>query len=138
MVADMLPDTESVNVLFSPRGKWLVTGTSDNYRLWTVDSWKEAARFDRPERFSRLPGFMAFSADESLVAATMTQSMIRIFQVDTGKLLVTLEPPTPQAFSDIQFTPDGKRLIVSTHGNRILIWEIQQVLDQLRVMRMEQ
>jgi WD40 repeat protein len=138
MVADLLPDTESVNVLFSPRGKWLVTGTSDNYRLWTVDSWKETARFDRPERFSRLPGLMGFPPDDSLVATTMTQSMIRIFQVDTGKLLLTLEPPTPQAFSDIKFTPDRKRLIVATHGNRILIWEIQRVLDQLKTMRMEQ
>jgi WD40 repeat protein len=81
---------------------------------------------------------MAFSPDDSLVAATMAQSMIRIFHVGTGKLLLTLEPPAPQAFSDIQFTPDGKRLIVATHGNRILIWEFQRVLDQLREMGMEQ
>ena len=97
IVADLLPDTESVNVLFSPRGKWLVTGTSRDYRIWSVDSWKEAARFDRPERFSNLPGIMAFSPDDSLVAAAMTQSRIQIFHMDTGKLLLTLEPPGPQS-----------------------------------------
>jgi WD40 repeat protein len=113
-------------------------GWSEDYRIWNVDSWKQAARFDRPERFSRLPGIMAFSPDDSLVAVAMTQSMIRIFNVDTGKLLLTLEPPAPQAFSDIRFTPDGKRLIVSTHGNRILIWEFQRILEQLRVTGMEQ
>ena len=137
IVADLLPDTESVNVLFSPIGKWLVTGSSEDYRIWSVDSWKEIARFDRPERFSRLPGIMAFSPDDSLVAATMDQRMIRIFHVETGKLLLTLEPPAPQTFTDLQFTPDGKRLIAATHGNRILIWEFQRVLDQLRIMRME-
>jgi hypothetical protein len=81
-------------------------------------------------------GVMAFSPDDSLVAAAMTQSMIRIFQVDTGT------PPVDPRASDatsiqrhsIHSGPETPDRV--THRNRILIWEIL-VLDQLRVIRME-
>ncbi|HYK87861.1 MAG TPA: hypothetical protein VE398_03780, partial [Acidobacteriota bacterium] len=90
----------------SPKGSWLVAGTSQDYRIWRTAPWEEMRRIPRAIRFSNLPGNMDISADETMIALLMNQKLIQIFQPETGKLLVSLEPPATEAFGALLFTPD--------------------------------
>jgi WD40 repeat protein len=133
-VADLVHDTPSVSVRFSPKGRWLVAGTSQDYRIWRTSPWEEMRRIPRAIRLSNLPGTMDISADETMMALLMNQKLIRIFQPETGKLLVSLEPPATEAFGALLFTPDQTKLLAATGGNRILIWELHKIREQLKAM----
>jgi WD40 repeat protein len=131
-VVDLVSGTPSVNVRFSPRGNWLVVGTSNDYRLWSVSPFQEVRRIPRPMVVSNLPGIMDISADESMMAVVINHRLIQIFEVASGKLLLSLEPPAPEVFNSLQFTPDQARLLATTHGNRILFWELRRIREQLK------
>jgi serine/threonine protein kinase/WD40 repeat protein len=133
-VADLVNDTPSVSVRFSPGGKWLVAGTSQDYRIWRTSSWEEIRRIPRTIRLSNLPGIMDIAADETMMALLMNQKLIQIFQPETGNLLLSLEPPATEAFSALLFTPDQTKLLAATHGNRIFIWELRRIREQLKAL----
>jgi serine/threonine protein kinase/WD40 repeat protein len=135
-IVNLARETPSVSVRFSPGGKWLVAGTSRDYRVWSVSPWKEIRRIPRPVVISNLPGIMDISSDDTMMALLMNHKLIQIFEVESGKLLLSLEPPAPEACSALQFTPDQARLLATTHGNRILIWELRRIREQLKRLRL--
>lgn len=133
-VAELAKETPSVNVRFSPGGKWLVAATSEDYRVWRIAPWEEVRRIPRQIKLSNLPGIMDISADETLMALVMNQKLIQIFDVESGRLMLSLEPPAPEAFGALQFTPDQTRLLATTSGNQILLWELHKIREQLNAI----
>jgi WD40 repeat protein len=136
-VATLLPGTESVNVRFSPDGRWLATGSSHDYRLWRTGLWTEAMRFERPKRFSHLPGTMDFSGDAGLLALMMDQSAIRIVHVSSGAEIATLRLGDPQAVVELRFSSDARRLAAATSTNQILIWELDRIRRKLHTLGLD-
>lgn len=114
----------------SPDGKWLATASGDpgqfgSARLWLAepDGGGKPAR-DLLESNDCVFA-VAFSPDSKLVAAAGADRAIRIWQVDTGKLLGTIEDHADWIF-DIDFSPDGKRLASASRDKTSKVFDVEK------------
>jgi serine/threonine protein kinase/WD40 repeat protein len=137
LVASLLPGSSAATVLFSPDSKWLVTGTSQDYRLWSVPSWREASKIERPPHFSNLPGRIVVSADGTILAAVMDQRSVRFFRVGSGDVVATFESDEPQSITALRFSPNRELFAVSTHANQIQIWNLERIRNELRHLKLD-
>jgi eukaryotic-like serine/threonine-protein kinase len=133
----LLPGSSTATALFSPDSKWLVTGTSHDYRLWSVPSWREASKIERPPRFSNLPGRMAICADGTILAAVMDQRSVRLFRVGSGDFVATFESDEPQAITALCFSPNRELFAAATHANQIQIWDLGRIRNELRRLKLD-
>jgi WD40 repeat protein len=131
VVTTLLPGTTSVRTHFSPDGKWLLTGSGTDYRLWSVGDWKETSQLKRLQ-FGGLPGIAGFSQDGELMAATLDHQTIRITQVRDSRVLAHLKTNEPVSFTDLAFDPDKARLVASTSARQIYIWELTAIFKELK------
>jgi len=131
IIQELLPGQTSVGVLFSPDGQWLATGSIDEYRLWSTQSWTSLMQVRRPTRFSHLPGLMAFDDSGEHLAMVIDSQTIGVYSQTLRRLLFTLKLQEPQGFSSIRFSGDGGRLAASTTANRIHIWNLSNIFREL-------
>ncbi|MEJ2146763.1 MAG: serine/threonine-protein kinase [Acidobacteriota bacterium] len=133
----LLPGKPAVGVAFSPDGRWLVTGSSEEYRLWDTSSWTNQMRIHRPSRFSHLPGLMAFSDDGRLLAVVIDNRTIGLYDPQRKRPVLALQLPDPQAFSALRFSGDGRCLGASTTARRIHVWDIKAILEALHPLGLD-
>jgi eukaryotic-like serine/threonine-protein kinase len=133
----LLRGSSTASAIFSPDSKWLVTGTSQDYRLWSVPSWREASKIERPPRFSNLPGRMAISADGTILAAVMDQRSVRLFRIGSGDVVATFESDEPQSITALCFSPNRELFAAATHANQIQIWDLGRIRNELRRVKLD-
>jgi WD40 repeat protein/class 3 adenylate cyclase len=105
------PATLDNNFWFSPDGKWLaIADCSGTVVVWDIGSGEEKLRFSGT---SACISGVAFSPDGELFAVNTGNRGLKILDFETGKELLTL----PGGF-DVEFTPDGTRLIVATEDEQ--------------------
>jgi serine/threonine protein kinase/WD40 repeat protein len=130
-VAKLLPGVRAVKVRFSPDNRFLLTGSSDDYRLWETGTWKEKWRIARPERFSHLPGEMAFASDARFAALALDHDIIEMVRTEDAEIIARFEVPESAAFTELAFTPDGEALIAATSYNQIHLWNLKLIWGEL-------
>ena len=59
------------------------------------------------------------------------RATVGLLEAATGKLLGALEPPGWQPTNEACFSPDGRYLIVATYLNRILVWDLVRLREEL-------
>jgi hypothetical protein len=119
-----LPIDSGTMVRFSPDGKWLMTA-NPTCRLWEVGTWRE-------ERLKIGGGGSSFSPDGRLVVVQDASRIIRLVETETGRTLARLESPDLCAVSGATFSPDGSRLVVTTHdGPAVHVWDLRAIRRQL-------
>ena len=92
---------------FSPDGKWLVSSTRETSRICEVGNWREVRQFDG--------FFQSFSPDGRLGIVLDTSNVLRLVEIETGRILARLERPDQQALKELSFSPDGSRLVGTTN-----------------------
>lgn len=130
-----LPGTAYARAMFTPDGKWLVTGTPTAYQFWKVGTWERGLHISRPGRNNTGP--MAFSADGRMMACMPEPLTVRLLDPNTGAELATLAPPTPTSVEDLCFSPDGTKLAVSTGTAAVYLWDLRLIRRQLREMNLD-
>jgi len=112
------PASLDSNLRFSPDGKWLVVSDCTG----TVAVWDAATGEKKLTLSSNLACIegVGFSPDGKLIAANSFRRGLKILDFETGQELLTL-PFTGGL--DVQFTPDGTRLIVAVEEETALVRE---------------
>jgi WD40 repeat protein len=131
-----LPTDGACALLFSPDGRWLLSGTSAEYCLWDAVSWTPRLRAARATQPNALEA-MAFSPNARVLAVTPTASSVRLLDIASGQELVTLEATDPWPISWLGFTPDASHLVVAGGTRFIHVWDLRLLRQKLAAMGLD-
>ncbi len=124
--------TSNVTCLaYSPDGKQLVTGSSDNTaKVWDSQSGREL--FTLKGHTNRV-GSVAFSPDGKRVVSgggdwpkdnEPLPGQVKVWDAQTGQELFSLPGHTDAVWS-VAFSPDGKRLASGSNDGTVKVWDVQ-------------
>ena len=81
---------------------------------------------------------MCFSPDGRQVAVVDADRAIRLVECETGRTLAKLETPDQCAVQAATFSPDGSRLVLTTHdGPAVHIWDLRAIRRHLSRMGLD-
>jgi len=107
-------------VTFSPDGKYPAVATSIGVTLLDPFSLAEIYSFDTTASMTSV----AFSPDGSLLASGSLDSTIKLWDVRSRTLVVTLEGHS-YAVSSIAFSPDGSLLASGSGDKTVKLWDVR-------------
>lgn len=95
--------------------------------VWDVKSGKEGAALrghkSDPDQGLMIAG-LSFSADGALLASTSYDKTTRIWEVASGKELLSI-PALKNGGAAVSFSPDGKRLAISDLNGSIQVFGLK-------------
>ena len=127
-----LPVPFDANVAFSPDGRWLLTSSPVEYRLWDVTTWQPRLTFARK---ATIHGLMAFSPDSRVMAISLQQSAISLFDVETGAELANIDALGLEF--PLEFGPDGGLLLTIAENDIVRLWDLRLIRQQLGQMGLD-
>jgi hypothetical protein len=109
---------------FSPDGKWLMTEEAVSSRLWEVGTWRMVRQIEGR--------FRCFSPDGRLAVVLDATKILRLVEIDTGRILARLESPDLNASGMATFSPDGSLLVVVGQDPQCVhIWNLPAIRHRL-------
>ena len=115
-------------IAYSPDGKWLATASGDPGQYGSAKLWlAEPDGGGKPVRDLFEGGdavfAVAFSPDSKTVAAAGADRAIRLWEVESGKLLSTIEDHADWVL-DVAFSPDGTRLASASRDKTSKVFDV--------------
>jgi WD40 repeat protein len=109
------------DVVFSPDGKHLLTGGSDNAaRLWDVATGKLVRSYEQSQWVSSVD----FSPDGKKIATAGKDGTAVLWDRATGKKLFVLKGHR-QWVNTVRFSPDGRHVATASDDGRFGIWSVE-------------
>jgi WD40 repeat protein len=126
LVTTLRAETSIFAIEFSPDGRWLAAGESDNtVRLWNVEMGEEAAVFLSPPpvpgRTTSFIWSLAFSPDGRFIAAGGSDGMLRIWSLENG-VVETEWRAHAKAVTSLAFRSDGQVLASGGVDAALRLW----------------
>ncbi|GAB4376184.1 MAG: NB-ARC domain-containing protein [Elainellaceae cyanobacterium] len=121
------------SVAFSPDGQLLATGdNNNNVCLWqTADGQPRLTLKGHTGRVWAV----AWSPDGQILASgSEDQKGVRLWDVETGSCLGTLQEDSNDAFKSVSWHPDGHILASCGNGNKIWLWDVRHK-ECLRILQ---
>ncbi|MBK9755375.1 MAG: protein kinase [Nannocystis sp.] len=109
-----------VHTIVAVPGQRQVVVSSD--RIAEVWDLEQGRRWPLPGHSLNL-SVIAVSGDGRRVATISRDNLVRVFERETGALQQTLAPRVPLG-NIASLSPDGERLVISTHDHRLLLWDL--------------
>jgi eukaryotic-like serine/threonine-protein kinase len=142
LVHRLPPESEGstqFHVLFSPDGRWLLTGGRSDCRLWRVGTWDPGPVIQRnhPGLFGGPGGPMAFSRDGRMLAIAHSQQQVQLYDLLGQRELANLIPPEARVISRLSFNHDGTQLAASTDKHIVQLWDLCLLRAELAALELD-
>jgi WD40 repeat protein len=116
---------------FSHHGHLLAAaGDGPNIVLWNASTTRMVRLLRRPDYqpgagyFAPATEAVAFSPDDRRLAAVGDDGVIRVYDLQTGKVRVLVRHLA--SLSDVDFSSDGRLLAAGDQAGRITVWNLEQ------------
>jgi WD40 repeat protein len=114
---------ESGNLIYSPDGKYLASGSwDDTVKIWDVDTFREAGTLIGHANY--VTG-VAYSPDGKYLASCSYDKIVKIWDMDTLKEIATLEGHADHVFC-VAHSPDRKYLASGSYDKTVKIWDFSK------------
>ncbi|MFO0956721.1 MAG: c-type cytochrome domain-containing protein [Isosphaeraceae bacterium] len=118
------------DIAYSPDGKWVATASGDPGQFGAATLFKVADDGTPNEPKDLVESTdavfsVAFSPDGKKLAAAGADRAIRVFEVETGKLLVTIEDHADWIL-DLAFSPDSTRLASASRDKTSKVFDVEK------------
>ncbi len=118
---------------FTPDGRFMATVGDKSARIWAVDGWKlhREMTIDPAPLLGDLHHIYInckFSPDGKILAVGATHGFVYLFDTATGELLRRFNK-SGQKTETVEWTKDGRHLLVAGHGTTIDFYRTAQLLD---------
>jgi hypothetical protein len=135
----------NAKVAFSPDSRWLGVGgarwfgvgDSARYRFFRTGSWTLGPQFDHGVENGIAP--LAFHPCGQIAAIRDShrswlqyRSRLRLVDLETGKVLASLEAPEDANTYELRFSPDGRFLAAGQTDYRVDVWDLARVFSHLK------
>jgi len=133
-VVETLEHPGTVNEIdFSSDGKYMATVGDKSARVWNVDDWSLhwESKIDEAPLLGDLRHIYIntkFSPDGSMLAVGGTHGFVYLYDVESGELLRRFNK-SGQKTETVEWTKDGRHLLVAGHGTTIDFFRTAQLLD---------
>jgi WD40 repeat protein len=118
------PNATVSSVAYNPQGTRLASGEKNGViHLWTIDDWGHYQLRHTIQASQRDVWAIAISPDGQTLASTALDRRVRLWDVETGACLQSLDLPDTHART-ISFDPQGTRLAVAQVNGNIRLWNI--------------
>jgi WD40 repeat protein len=131
LVKDLPIDFEAA-VAFSPDGKWLVTCSNVEYRVWEVGTWKELRTMPRNVDWTAP---IPISGDSLTMAITPQAGGVELVDPGTGDDLVTLDDLDREI--PLELSRDGAQLVTICHDGTLRLWDLRRIRAELAGMGLD-
>jgi WD40 repeat protein/energy-coupling factor transporter ATP-binding protein EcfA2 len=113
--------SEVSNVVFSPDGKTLASGSRDgSIKLWNVATGTE---INTLQGHSSKVWSVVFSPDGKTLASASDDKTVKLWDVATGTEIKTLQGHSSKVWS-VVFSPDGKTLAAASADKTVKLWDV--------------
>ena len=99
----------------------LASGALDGVRLWDLQQQRPLARV---VRFDNLVHTLAISPDGRILATGDAKGAIKLWDLNTARLIRTVAGAHSNIVSDVAFTPDGSTLVSASRDRTIKLWNV--------------
>lgn len=126
---EKLEDLESdgsYNMIFSPSGEYLVEASNDDgvseLKVWDMSA-KTIIAHTKPHE--QLMIGLAISPDNSLVATSSSDQLVRLWSLPSLEPVVTFQGHENEVWK-VSFSPDGRTLVSSGKESAVRFWDVSK------------
>jgi len=131
-----LPVEGTARVAFHPGGATMVTVNARAFCVWDTNTWDLRRTWPR-EGVGNYPGSVAFSPDGRLAALGVSEFLVQLVDGASFELLANVDSRDFEMRWVAGFSPDGALLALTAGRNKLRIWDLRQVRQELSAIGLD-